>query len=86
MCFNKKMSALQKDILRLAEEYGKVTPDIVSEHYDETYWTIKMNMYSLEKDGLLVRISETRLEFSTSSCDGVKPLFTNEQESIKNEN
>lgn len=69
------MSALQKDILRLADEYGKVNPEIVSEHYDETYWTIKMNLYKLEKDGLLIRISETRLEFSTQSRDGLQPLI-----------
>lgn len=67
MCISKRLSALQKDILRLANQYGKVTPEIVSEHYDETYWTIKMNLYRLEKDGFLVRTNETRLEFSTSS-------------------
>lgn len=71
-----KLSALQKDILRLAKEYGKVTPEIVSEHYDETYWTIKMNFYRLEKEGLLIRINETRLEFSTQSHNNLS-LLTN---------
>lgn len=75
MCL-KKRSALQKDIIRLAQEYGKVNPDIISEHYDETYWTIKMNLYRLEKEGDLIRISETRLEFSTQSR-GVSETLSN---------
>lgn len=70
----KKRSAFQKDILRLAQEYGKVTPDIISEHYDETYWTIKMNLYKLENDGDIRRTSGTRLEFTTQSRDGLQSL------------
>lgn len=73
MCRGKRRTALQKDILRLADQYGKITPDIVSEHYDETYWTIKKNLYHLESEGLLTRTHVRRLEFVTNllSCDSL---------------
>lgn len=58
-----KLSALQKDILRLAKQYEKVTIQVVASHYDETHWTIKMNFYRLEKLGLIKRANGRRLEF-----------------------
>lgn len=63
MAQQKRLTAFKKDIIRLGKKYGKINPQIISNYYDETYWTIKKNFYELEAQKILKRTNPKRLEY-----------------------